>query len=62
LYAWCLDAPAKAGATPTSRDSTGCFGPLLGWVVRRWSTEQIAVTLDATRLRDRFVVRAIWVV
>jgi hypothetical protein len=62
LYEWCLDAPAKAGTKRTSLDVTVCFVPLLCWIIRLWSTNQLALTRDATSLGDRFVVLAICVV
>jgi hypothetical protein len=62
LYEWCLDAPDKAGKKRTSLDVTLCFVPLLRWIVRLWTSDQIALTLDATSLGDRFVVLAVCVV
>jgi hypothetical protein len=62
LYEWCLDATDKAGHTRTDLDVTTCFVPLLGWIVSLWTSTQIALTIDATWLGDRFVVLAIWVV
>jgi hypothetical protein len=62
LYEWCLDAKDKAGNKRTSLDVTLCFVPLLRWIIRLWTGEQIALTLDATSLGDRFVVLAICVV
>src|SRR6266511_4309605 len=62
LYEWCLDAKDKAGNKRTSLDVTTCFVPLLGWIIRLWTSEQIALTLDASSLGDRFVVLAVCVV
>lgn len=62
LYEWCLDAPDKAGSKRTALDVTTCFLPLLAWIVRLWTGSQIALTLDATSLSDRFVVLAVCVV
>ena len=62
LYEWCLDAPDKAGAKRTDLEVTTCFVPVLAWIVRLWTTTQIALTIDATSLGDRFVVLAICVV
>lgn len=62
LYEWCLDAPDKAGANRTDLAVTRCFVPLLAWIVRLWTTSQIALTIDATTLSDQFVVLAICVV
>src|SRR2546426_2389926 len=62
LYEWCLDAEDKAGTKRTSLDVSICFVPLLRWIVRLWTTSQIALSVDATSLGDRFVVLAICVV
>jgi hypothetical protein len=62
LYEWCLDAPDKAGAKRTALDVTLCFVPLLRWIVRLWAAPQLALTIDATSLGDRFVVLAVSVV
>lgn len=62
LYEWCVDAPTKAGAQRTSLDVTFCFVPLLRWILTLWTTTQLALTIDATSLGDRFVVLAICVV
>ncbi len=62
LYEWCLDAPDKAGTKRTDLDVTTCFVPLLAWIVRLWQGTQLALTIDATSLGDRFVVLAICVV
>ncbi len=62
LYEWCLDAPDKAGSQRTQLEVTSCFVPLLSWIVRLWSGSQLALTLDATTLSDRFVVLAVSVV
>src|SRR3954471_4484054 len=56
LYEWCLDAKDKAGSKRTALDVSICFVPLLRWIVRLWSSEQIALRLDASSLGDRFVV------
>jgi hypothetical protein len=62
LYEWCLSAHDKAGTKRTDLDVTTCFVPFLQWIVRMWSGTQLALTLDATSLGDRFVVLAICVV
>lgn len=62
LYEWCLDAPDKAGSKRQALDVTTCFVPLLAWVVRLWSTDQLALTVDASSLGERFVVLAVSVV
>jgi hypothetical protein len=62
LYEWCLDAKDKAGTKRTELEVTTCFVPLLRWIVRLWTSEQIALTLDASSLGDQFVVLAVCVV
>jgi hypothetical protein len=62
LYEWCLDARDKAGTKRTALDVTICFVPLLRWIVALWSTQQLALTLDASSLGDQFVVLAVCVV
>src|SRR3712207_937564 len=42
LYEWCLDAPDKSGTRRAGLDVSGCFVPLLSWIVRLWTGEQIA--------------------
>ncbi len=62
LYEWCLDAPHKAGTQRQALDVTPCFVALLAWIVRLWTIPQLALTVDATSLGDRFVVLAVSVV
>lgn len=56
LYEWCLDTPDKAGRKRQEVDVTQCFVPLLRWIVRLWHGTNLALTIDATTLGDRFVV------
>jgi hypothetical protein len=62
LYEWCLEAKDKAGHKRSSLNVSACFAPLLAWIVRLWTTDQIALTIDATNLADRLVVLAVCVV
>ena len=62
LYAWCIDAAHKAGTHRQTLDVTTCFAPLLAWVLRLWTGTQLALTLDATPLRDRFTCLTVSVV
>lgn len=62
LYEWCLEAQDKAGDKRTALEVAPCFVPLLSWIVSVWTGSQIALTLDATSLGDRFVVLAVCVV
>lgn len=62
LYEWCLEALDKAGDKRTALEVAPCFVPLLDWIVSLWTGNQLALTLDATSLSDRFVVLAVCVV
>lgn len=62
LYEWCIEAAHKAGTQRQTLDVTTCFAPLLAWVLRLWTGTQLALTLDATPLRDRFTCLTISVV
>jgi hypothetical protein len=62
LYEWCKDAPDKAGSKRQELDVSASFVPLLRWLVGLWSTKQLALTIDASSLGDRFVVLAVSVV
>jgi hypothetical protein len=62
LYEWCLEAHDKAGSQRRALDVTTCFAPLLAWIISLWSGTQLALTIDASSLGDRFVVLAVCVV
>ena len=62
LYEWCLDATDKAGERRRELDLGVSQVSLLRWIVRLWVGTQMALTLDATNLEDRFVVLAVSVV
>ncbi|HSH01439.1 MAG TPA: endonuclease [Anaerolineae bacterium] len=59
LREWCLASEDKAGKKRQEVVVETCFGPLLAWILRLWSGNQLALTLDATNLNDRFVVLAV---
>src|SRR5450759_2126405 len=56
------EADAKAGKQRVELDVTECWAPWLAWLLDGWSSQQIAIAMDATSLGDRFVVLAISVV
>jgi hypothetical protein len=56
------EANAKAGTKRRHLDVTTCFAPLLRWVLRDWSGQQLPLALDATTLGTRFVVLTLSVV
>lgn len=62
LREWCYDARDKRGEKRRELDVSGCFAPLLGWVVGLWHGTSIALALDASSLSDRFVVLSVSVV
>lgn len=61
LREWYLDAEQKRGAHRRDLDVTTCFGPLLGWIIRRWGgkDERLALALDTTTLANRWTVLAV---
>lgn len=62
LREWTYEATAKRGRGRQALEVARCFVPLLGWVLRRWDSTQLALALDATTLGTRFVVLAVSVV
>ena len=56
------EASAKAGEQRVELDVSECWAPWLAWLLDGWSSQQIAIAMDATNLGDRFVVLAISVV
>jgi Transposase DDE domain len=64
LREWYLEAEQKAGDHRCDLDVTSCFGPLLGWIIRLWASNErrLALALDATTLGERWTVLAICVV
>ncbi len=64
LREWYLDAEQKSGNKRRQLEVSPCFAPLLGWVVRLWSSEkrQLPLVMDATSLGNRWTVLAISVV
>lgn len=64
LREWYLDAKHKSGKKRRELDVPLCFAPLLRWIVRLWEpgNRQMALTLDATSLGERWTVLSICVV
>lgn len=60
LREWCYDAPDQRGKGRREVDVSGCFAPLLGWVLALWPTgeRRLALALNATTLGQRFTVLA----
>ena len=62
LREFCYEAQAKRGAKRQALVVESCFAPLLGWVLRWWEGQQLALAIDATALGARFVVLTVSVV
>jgi hypothetical protein len=62
LREWCYEAKAKRGGPRQALAVATCFAPLLGWVLRWWEGNQLALAVDATTLGQRFVVLVVSVV
>lgn len=64
LREWYLEAEQKSGDHRRELNVSSCFGPLLDWIIRLWTSRErrIALALDATTLGDRWTVLAICVV
>lgn len=62
LREWCYDAKDKRGKKRDDLKVESCFPALLGWLIRWWQGKQLALALDATTLKDIFVVLTVSVV
>ncbi len=64
LREWYRDAEDKKGQPRETLDETGCFAPLLKWILSWWASDErrIALAMDATTLGQRFTVLVISVV
>src|SRR5579884_2773975 len=49
------DGADKAAPCHTQLDVAACFAPLLGWVLRWWRGDSLALAVDATPQGDRWV-------
>lgn len=56
LREFCYEAGAKRGAKRRAVEPEACFAGLLGWVLSLWTDRRVALALDATALKDDFVV------
>jgi hypothetical protein len=59
---WCYEAAAKRGTKRQALEVESGFAPLLGWVLRWWEGQQLALALAATALGARLVVLTVSVV
>jgi hypothetical protein len=64
LREWYKESSAKKGKNRQEVEVASCFGALLQWVVSKWNSDekQMALVLDATHLKAKFIVLAISVV
>jgi hypothetical protein len=64
LREWCYAAEDKRGVKRQAVDVPTCFAPLLRWILSQWSGNipRLALALDATHLRQDFIVLALCVV
>jgi len=62
LREWYYEKDRKRGSNRQEVDVTVCFAPLLAWILSLWTSNRIALALDATTLDDRFVALVISVV
>lgn len=54
LREWLCDGEDKAAACRTQVDVGACFAPLLGWVLRWWRGDSLALAVDATLQGSRW--------
>jgi Transposase DDE domain len=64
LREWYQPAEAKTGSQRRQLEVSSCFAPLLRWIVESWpaSCQPLMLAMDATPLKNRFVVLVIAVV
>lgn len=64
LREWYKDKKSKKGKKRAELDVTTCFGPLLGWILSWWPTDdkRLALAVDASTLGQRFTVLLVCVV
>ncbi|CAN5628432.1 hypothetical protein BH23CHL2_BH23CHL2_28330 [soil metagenome] len=56
LREWLYDGADRAAACQPTLDVSRCFAPLLGWIVRWWQSEQLALAVDVTQQGTRVAV------
>lgn len=61
---WYQPAESKTGSQRKQLEVSSCFAPLLRWIVESWpsSCQSLMLAMDATPLKNRFVVLVIAVV
>lgn len=59
LREWLYDGADRASPCQTCLEVSTCFAPLLGWVLSWWHATQLALAIDATYQRDRWVVLSV---
>lgn len=53
------DKEDKSGSKRRDLEVSGCFAPLLGWLISMWPSKQLPLAIDVTNLGDRFHVLCI---
>lgn len=61
LREWTYDGADRDAPCATTLEVTGCFAPLLAWVMRLWRGETLPLAIDMTSLGGRWVVVAVCV-
>jgi hypothetical protein len=56
LWEWCYDAKDKRGKKRKDLKVESCFPALLSWIISWWEGKQVALALDATTLKDIFIM------
>ena len=59
LREWLYDGKDKAAPCRTQVEVTGCFAPLLSWVLAWWQGTEVALAIDVTLQRDRLAALVI---
>jgi hypothetical protein len=59
LKYWLRDGAAKRSPHAPQVNVRAVFGPLIRWVLTLWQGHRLVLALDATTLRDKFVVLAV---
>ena len=59
LREWLYDAPDKRGGKRRQLDVEVCFAPLFRWIVQAWVRDKLFMAVDASSLKERFVVLSV---
>lgn len=56
LREWNYEARKKRGKNRQEIDVKAHFAPLLGWILKFWQDKRLVLALDATHIKDRYIV------